>query len=119
MSSTSRRGPARSLRNGIRCFFKQPKQSPAGRASRRGQVCCTTGKSRSGGLERLFYRFLLEMAAELEAHRGEHLVLEIRLAARTESRIERRRQDRRGDGFVDRRFDRPASFARIGDVRSE
>ena len=69
-------------------------------------------------------RRLLDVPAELEAHRREHLVLEVRLAPRAESRVERRREHRRGHGLVDAAMivqrpspesdTRPANFDRPG-----
>src|SRR5262249_29172801 len=61
----------------------------------------------------------LLMAAEAEPHGGEHLVGELRLAARAESLVERRRQHGRRDCLVDRGLDRPAPLARVRDASGE
>ena len=53
------------------------------------------------------------MPAELEAHRGQQLVGELRLAARTESRVERGAENGHRHGLVDGRLDRPPSLAGI------
>ena len=47
------------------------------------------------------------------------LIREVSLAARAESLIERRAQDVGRHPFVNRRSDRPAPFARIGDAPGE
>ena len=62
---------------------------------------------------------LLDVPAELEAHRREQLVLEVGLAARAEALVERGRQHRRRHGLVDRGLDRPAPFAGVGDAAGE
>src|SRR5690242_1591875 len=62
---------------------------------------------------------LLDVAAELEAHRGEHLAREVRFSAGGKALEERRAQDRGGRRFFDRRLQRPASFARVGNVTGE
>src|SRR6516225_6377136 len=59
---------------------------------------------------------LLHVPAELVAHGGKELVAERRLAARAEALVERGRKHRRRHGLVDCGFDRPASFARVGDA---
>ena len=59
------------------------------------------------------------MAAELEAHGREELVLEVGLAARAEALVERRGEHGRGDGLVDGGLDRPAAFAGVGDAAGE
>src|SRR5213594_1983427 len=50
---------------------------------------------------------LFVMAAEAEAHRGQDLVLEVRLAARGKARVERGREHGRRHRLVDRGLDRP------------
>jgi hypothetical protein len=67
-------------------------------------------RMRNRGHELLF-RWLFEMAAELKAHGGEHLVLEISFTAGTESLVERSSEHRDRYSFVDRRFDSPSTFA--------
>ena len=62
-------------------------------------------------LRRTHLALLLDVAAELEAHGGEKLVGEIRLAARAEALIKCGGQHIGGHGFVDRRLDRPAALA--------
>ena len=62
---------------------------------------------------------LLHVAAELEAHRREQLVLEVRLAARAEALVQGRGEDRRRHCLVDGGLDRPAPLARIGDAAGE
>src|SRR6516162_3925689 len=66
----------------------------------------------SGNAKTLSAR-LLDVSAEFVAHRRQHPVGEVRLAARAEALIECGRQDMRGDRFVDRRLDRPAPLARV------
>ena len=68
---------------------------------------------------RYFAGRLLDVSAELEAHRRQQLVLEVRLAARAEALVERGGQHRRRHGFVDRGLDRPAAFAGVGDAAGE
>src|SRR6516225_6226894 len=68
--------------------------------------------------ENLPSRFL-DVPAELVAHRRQHPVREVRLAARAEALIERRRQDMRRYRLVDRGLDRPAPFTRIRDAPCE
>ena len=54
-----------------------------------------------------------QMSAKAEAHRGENLVLKIRLAAGGEALIERRGQNRHRHAFVDCGLDGPAALTRI------
>src|ERR1051326_3639388 len=61
-------------------------------------------------------RDLLQVSTKFISHCGEELVLKIRLAARTEPFVESRGKNGHGHGFVDSSFDRPTSFARIGDA---
>src|SRR5260221_10983363 len=63
--------------------------------------------------------WLLDMAAELEAQCREQLVGELLLAARAEAGKHRRADHRRGNALVDRRLQRPASLAGIGDPAME
>ena len=77
------------------------------------------GMSRRSWCVHLSLRRLLHVAAELEAHRREQLVLEVRFTARAESLVERGGQHRHRHGFVDRRLDRPATFARIRNPAGE
>ncbi len=60
----------------------------------------------SGGLR-------LDMSAEPEAHRREHLVAERMLLPRSETGKERRRDHMRRHRFLDRGLDRPAPLAGI------
>src|SRR5215468_9038637 len=62
---------------------------------------------------RLVARALLEMPAELVAHRREQLVSEVGLAARAETLVEGGRQDVSRHGLVDRGLDRPAPFSGV------
>ena len=62
---------------------------------------------------------LLDVAAEGEAHRRQQAVLEIGLAAGGEAGEQRGGEDVGRHAFLDRRFDRPASFARIRDAAGE
>ena len=59
---------------------------------------------------------LLDVAAETEAHRGEHLVLEEIEIARREPLEERGRQHERRHALVVRRRNGPAAFARVRDT---
>src|SRR5262249_58661879 len=58
-------------------------------------------------------RRLFEMPAELETHRREQLVAEVRLATRAEALVQGGGEDRRRHGLVDGRPDRPPSLAGI------
>ena len=62
---------------------------------------------------------LLDVAAEAVAHGGEHLVLELVLAARGEALEERRGQHVRRHALVDGGLHRPAALARVGDPARE
>src|ERR1700722_3027154 len=62
---------------------------------------------------------LLDMPAELIAHRRQDFDLEFRVAARAEALIQRRREHGNGHALVDARLDGPAAFARIGDTALE
>ena len=62
--------------------------------------------------------FLL-VAAEFVAHRGQHLVGEVGLAARAEAFVQRGAEDRGRHDFVDGGRDRPAPLARIGHAAGE
>src|SRR5579864_949566 len=61
----------------------------------------------------------LDMPAEAEAHRREHLFREGVLLPRAESGVERRGEHIRRDRFLDRGFDRPAPLAGILDEAGE
>src|SRR5262249_16859056 len=56
---------------------------------------------------------LLDVPAELEAHRREHAVLEFGLAARAEALEQRRGEHMRGNAGIDRRIERPPSLAGV------
>src|SRR4051812_313819 len=56
---------------------------------------------------------MLDVAAELVAHSGEHLVAEGVLLARAEAVEQRRRENVDGYGFLDGGLHRPSPFARI------
>src|SRR3989441_4305656 len=60
-------------------------------------------------------RRLLDVAAELVAHRREHLLREGVLPARAEAREEGGGEDVAGNGFLERRHDRPAPLAGVRD----
>src|SRR5690606_14439441 len=62
---------------------------------------------------------LLVMPAELLAHRREQSVRVGVFVSGAEAREERGRKRRHGDAQVNRGFERPASFAGIGDVSRE
>ena len=72
-----------------------------------------------GAKARLLGLRLLEMPAELEAHRRQQLVLVLGVAARDEALIERGAQHRHRHALVDSRLDRPATFAGIGHATGE
>src|SRR5262245_19430048 len=61
----------------------------------------------------------LQMSTEFITHSRQQLVAEIRLAARAETFVEGGRKYGRRHGLVDRRLDRPAPFAGVGDLASE
>ena len=61
-----------------------------------------------------YVRRLLDMPAELVAHRREQLVGEIRFAARAEPLVQRRGQHMGRHALIDRGLDGPAAFAGIG-----
>src|SRR5438309_8480633 len=67
----------------------------------------------------LMARFLLDVSAELEAHRGQNFGREFILAARVEPLEQRRGQYRCGCGGLDGRENGPTSFARVGNVAGE
>lgn len=54
--------------------------------------------------------FLLDVSAELVAHRGQEFVGKVGGAARIETFVERGGKHVRGDAFVNRRVDRPSTF---------
>src|SRR5437879_9193590 len=64
----------------------------------------------------LVARFLFDVSAELEAHRGQNFGRKIILAARGKSLEQRRRQYRGWCGGLDGRENRPAPFAGIGNA---
>ena len=59
------------------------------------------------------------MAAELEAHRREQFVLEIRFTARTESLVKGGGQHGYWNTFVDRSLDGPSSLTGVRDAPAE
>ena len=61
------------------------------------------------------FRRLLDVTAEPVAHRREHPVGEVGLAARVEALVEGRGQHVRRHGLVDRGRERPAALAGIRD----
>ena len=61
----------------------------------------------------------LDVAAEAETHRREHLFSEVVLPPRTESGVKRGRQHVRRDRLLDRGLDGPAALAGILDVAGE
>ena len=62
---------------------------------------------------------LLVVAAELLAHRREHLVAEVVEPARGEALVQRGGEDRRRHALVDRRDRGPAALAGVGDAAGE
>ena len=61
----------------------------------------------------------LQVTAKTKAHGRKQFVLVIRFAARGEPLVERRRQHRHRHALINRRLDRPAAFAGIGDPAGE
>src|SRR4051794_41897482 len=60
-----------------------------------------------------------QVPAEAEAHRREHAIAELALAARLEARVETGRDDRSGNALVDGGEHGPAPFARVRDAPRE
>src|SRR6201999_725549 len=60
--------------------------------------------------------FLFVVAAELFAHRRQHLVAEVAEPARVEALLQSGGENRRRDALVDRRNRRPAALAGVGDA---
>src|SRR6185437_2362785 len=85
----------------------------------RGVLCRRTGllfcRSRFGidGLA------ALDVAAEAETHRRQHLFCEVMLLPRTESGVKSRGQHVRRHRLLDRGLDGPAAFAGVLDVTGE
>src|ERR1700761_731031 len=65
---------------------------------------------------RLFASRLLQMAAELEAHRREQLVLVVGLTARKKSFVKRGAQHWDWHAFVDSSLDCPPAFTGVGNA---
>src|SRR5258708_39504524 len=73
-------------------------------------------KSAASSLALSYFGFVvgfLQVSTKLVPHRGQQLVGEVSLAPRTEALVKRRGENWRWHGFVDRSFNRPASFARV------
>src|SRR3954451_2339842 len=84
-------------------------------APRRATAVASSYSSTSmAGLDRL-----LGVAAELLAHRRQHLVAEHRAALGLEARRQRRQQHRSGDALVDGGQRRPPALARVGHPAAE
>src|SRR6201987_3486666 len=62
---------------------------------------------------------LLQVSAKLEAHRGQHFVLEIGFAARAETLVQSGCEPRDRDALINRSFNGPSTFTGIGHVSAE
>src|ERR1700751_5659001 len=83
---------------------------------------CRTSTRRRSGTSLMSPRFagcFFQMPAELVSHRRKQLVLEIGFAARAETFVKRGSQPGSWGSLVDRRSDRPASFAGVGNPACE
>src|SRR4029077_1889527 len=85
----------------------------------RAEAASPSAKTSSFGATAAASARLLVVAAELLAHRREHLVAEVAEPARVEALLQRRGQDRRRHPLVDRRDRGPATLAGVRDAAGE
>jgi hypothetical protein len=88
-------------------------------AQRCAKSAATTGMRNGRKLNLLgglFTDWLFEVTAELEAHRGEELILVVRFAARKKPLVEGRAQHGNRHPLVNRSLDCPPAFSGIGDA---